>query len=128
MKKLLLIIGICISLPCFGYEFCSDNLSEGCIGYEEGVHHLETFESNGNYFIKIVPLKGYDFYKKIIPYGKDLKKLYYDFDRNTDECMKYDNPNMGLKDVDAYYDKVNKRPSVRNIDKYVSPYKVIDLK
>lgn len=128
MKKLLLILGVCVSLPCFGYEFCSDKLPEGCIGYQEGIDHLETFEANGNYFIKIVPLKGYDFYKKIIPYGKDLKKLYYDFDRNTDECMKYDNPNMGLKDVDAYYDKVNKRPSVRNIDKYVSPYKVIDLK
>lgn len=82
MKNLLLILGICVSLPCFGYEFCSDKLPEGCIGYQEGIDHLETFESNGNYFIKIVPLKGYDFYKKIIPYGKDLNSLDRDYNTN----------------------------------------------
>jgi len=124
MKKLILLL-LLITLPSYSYEFCSDKLPEGCIGYDEGIHHLETLKQNGQFYIKIIPQQGYDFYKKTIPYGTNSKQMYKDFDRAIKECMEERNHAFGLKDVDAYWDKANVRTEPQDISRFVNPTKII---
>lgn len=126
MKKIILIL-LLTALPCYSYEFCSDELPEGCIGYQEGIDHLETYYINGDYRIRIRPLKGYDLYKTSISYGKNVKQMYRDFDKNTNECIKQRNYAFGWKDVDAYYDHVQGRVEPQDISDFLNPVNIIDL-
>ena len=103
MKKFLIILGLMFSSSCYAYEFCSELLPEGCVGYQEGIHHLESYTKNGIYYIKIVPMKGFDFYKKDIPY-KTKEQLLQAYDRNIEECQEYDNPNITIYDIIKWHE------------------------